>query len=113
MVGGTVIEVAEVKDRSDVLYVDTADMPEGRRKPDTCAIFIQRTETSEKIEVGDALWWQGDWAYWTPKANRKPSCGYRHHVSCQRAGVDYDIKIRRIGFSGVAHPSRLPQHESD
>jgi hypothetical protein len=99
MVGGTVIEVCNAEHRSDALYVDTIDKPAGRKHGDTCAIYVERTAESERIEIGDALWWQGAWAYWTPKDNRRVDGG-------GKAGVDYDIKISRIGYSGVTLPSR-------
>lgn len=96
MVGGTVIEVVDIPDRPDVLFVDCADMP-GRysRKPDTCAILVERNENSEKIQVGDKIWWHGRFAMWTPRDNEG-----------SRGGVDYDIKIPRVGYSGVEHPLR-------
>jgi hypothetical protein len=103
MVGGIVIEVAEVKDQSDVLFIDCHD----RHYCETCAIYVEKNETSLRIEPGDSIWWQGRYAMWTPKANAdKPNCGHRHHVSCQRCGVDYDIRIPRVGYSGAVHPAR-------
>ncbi len=107
MVGGIVIEVASVRDRPDVLFVDVADRAGGpKSKNQTCAIYVEKNPTSEKIEIGDSLWWQGRFAMWTPLANRKPLCDHEHHYSCQRCGVDYDIKIPRVGYSGVTHPAR-------
>ncbi len=76
MVGGTVIEVAFVDDR---VFVDCADYREGCKHPDTCAIYVERNSTSEQIQIGDLLWWQGEYAYWGPD----------------------DIPIRRRGYSGV------------
>lgn len=104
MVGGKVIEVCSVKDRPDVLFVDCADKPRGRSKADTCAIYVERTPSAEKIEIGDSLWWQGRTAYWTPACNNISS-----EESAKRGnkgGRDYDIPIPRVGYSGVKHPSR-------
>lgn len=98
MVGGKVIEVAEVPGRPEVLYVDCADMPSGWRKPDTCAIMVERNQASERIQIGDSLWWQGRSAMWTPQEN----CGKPDG----RQGVDFDIIIPRVGYSGVKHPGR-------
>lgn len=103
MVGGTVIEVCNAEHRTDAIYVDTADKPAGRTKADTCAIYVERTPESEKIEIGDGLWWQGEWAYWTPQKNRKPG---------GECGVDFDIKIQRIGYSGVTLPSRRKETDA-
>lgn len=105
MVGGTVIEVAEVKDRPDILFVDCRERTTGYAGS-TCAIYVERNKDSERIEVGDSLWWQGGWAMWTPQANRVKNCNHRHHESCNRTGIDYDIKIPRRGYSGVEHPAR-------
>lgn len=104
MVGGKVIEVAEVPGRPEILFVDCADMPRGRRKPDTCAIYVERNKTSEQIQIGDSLWWQGPYAMWTPQRNRMVETeAERRGLKC---GVDYDIKIPRVGCSGVTHPAR-------
>lgn len=97
MVGGKAIEVADVKERPGVIFVDVADRGGGRRT-DTCAIYVERNSNSEKIEIGDSLWWQGGWAMWTPATYRQGS---------GKCGVDYDIKIPRVGFSGIKHPTRL------
>ncbi len=92
MVGGIVIEVANVPDRPDVLYVDCRDRTYSK---DTCAIYIENNEISQKIEIGDNIWWQCNYAMWTPSGSIKSKCG-----------VDYDIKINRVGYSGVKYPSR-------
>lgn len=105
MVGGNVIEVCNVPGRPDVLFVDVADRaggPESRIQ--TCAVYVERNENSERIQIGDSLWWQCGFCMWTPQANRLEVCNHEHHYSCQRCGVDYDIKIPKIGYSGVSHP---------
>lgn len=96
MVGGTVIEVVDLATK---VYVNCADKPRGRKKADECAIYVKRTPESEKIEIGDSIWWQGRVAYWTTCANRN---GHNRGLEC---GVDYDIPIPRIGYSGVSHPT--------
>ena len=105
MVGGTVIEVCDVPGRPDVLFVDCADMPgKWAKKPDTCAILVERNAASEKIQVGDSIWWQGRRALWTPLANRG-SVDSRERAGLKQ-GVDWDIEIPRVGYSGASHPSR-------
>lgn len=100
MVGGTVIEVVHLADR---VYINCADFPKDRKKADQCAIYVVRNEVSEKIEIGDAVWWQERLAYWTPITNR---CSDEEaERKGLRQGIDWDIEILRIGFSGVRHPS--------
>jgi hypothetical protein len=81
MVGGIVIEVIILPDK---VYVDCRDA----RYRDTCAIHVVRNQDSETIEFGDRLWWQERWAYWTPADKNR-----------------VDVKIPRVGYSGVLHPS--------
>lgn len=97
MVGGKVVEVAEVPGREDVLYVNCADLPRGRKKPDFCAILIEHNETAKQVQIGDSLWWQGRVAYWTPQDNIG---GHLTGMVCHK---DYDIQIPRVGYSGVAY----------
>lgn len=102
MVGGTVVEVSEVKSQPDVLYVNCADKPKGRCKADYCAIFVKKDGNAMRIEVGDALWWQGGRAFWTPQQNR-----VTEHEANQRGlkqGFNWDIPLVKIGCSGVKHP---------
>jgi hypothetical protein len=100
MVGGTVIEVVDLATK---VYVNCADKPRGHKKADECAIYVERNSNAEKIEIGDAIWWQGGSAYWTPCANQVS--GKEAKKRGLRCGVDYDIEIPRIGYSGVNHPS--------
>lgn len=103
MIGGVVIEVACVPGRDDVLFVDCAERQNRKAKVQTCAILVERNVSSEKIQVGDSLWWQGQWAMWTPQENRGKPDG---DVKC---GVDFDVRIPRVGYSGVKHPMRSGQ----
>lgn len=89
MVGGIVIEVCEVKHLKDALYIDCRS----REYNNTCAIYVEKNFISEKIEIGDTIWWQHKYAYWTPQNSKRLLCGH-----------DYDIKIQKIGYSGVEHP---------
>lgn len=82
MVGGTVIEVIKMDDRIWVNCKDT------QWYGDECALYLEKTECSLGIEVGDALWWQGKKAYWTANS----------------AGAKHDVAIPRIGYSGVSRP---------
>lgn len=95
MVGGKVIEVIQLDGET---WVDVRDVHDERH---TCAIYVERSTNSERIGIGDSLWWQGPWAMWTPKANHSDSWQGPEPRKC---GVDYDIQIERIGFSGVRRP---------
>lgn len=99
MIGGTVIEVAEMPNRPGVLFIDCADFPKGRRTPDTCAIVVESNEISNLIQLGDFIWWQSRCALWTPW--EAVVHGKRPSAKC---GIDFDIQIRRIGPSGVKYP---------
>ena len=100
MVGGQVIEVCDHPEDRNRIYVNVADRPYKRLKE--CAIYVERNEDSERIQIGDSLWWQGRSAFWTPQDNRvsdeeADGRGFR-------CGVDYDIQIPRVGYSGVNYP---------
>lgn len=97
MVGGTVIEVVESASR---VWVNVRDDAHPR---DTCAVYLE--PAGLVVTPGDALWWQGEFCYWTPKAKRVAECEHREHITCEgKAGVDYDIPIRRLSYSGVRRP---------
>lgn len=83
-VGGKVIEVINIEPRK--VWVNTFD------KYSECAIYCDPSSLpfGEKIQPGDTLWWQGGFAYWTPKE--------RHIV---------EFKIKKIGFSGISHKSAI------
>ena len=90
MVGGIVTEVIVLPEK---VWVNCVDKDE--RRNDKCAIYVERNEKSLKIRPGDSLWWQSNWAMWTP---------YEYKQGSGRGGIDYDQKIPRIGFSGVSKP---------
>ena len=81
-VGGKAIEIIPVQGK---IWVNTYD------GHDECAIYVKPTAEARCVEVGDSFWWQGGFAYWTPKK----------HVNGPGA---CDIKIPRIGGSGVSRP---------
>jgi hypothetical protein len=85
-VGGTVVDVVKV--HAEKWWVNTFD------KADSCCrtVAVYVDPNGEAIEVGDALWWQGEHAYWTPRI---------------RPDGRVDVKLRRRGYSGVAHPDEV------
>lgn len=87
MVGGKVIEVCDIPGRSE-LWVNCADFPSGRRRPDTCSVLMERSADSEQIQIGDSVWWQCGKCYWTPQDKSR-----------------VDVAIRKVGGSGVSYES--------
>lgn len=91
MVGGKVIEVIARPDK-EIIWVNCQD------NRDECAIYVVMNEMSRKIKPGDSLWWQSDSAMWTPAENR-----WKNPEG--KCGVDFDIRLPRVGFSGVPRPT--------
>lgn len=86
-VGGTIVDVVEVAaDRWWINTIDRADLMHGGR---TCAVYCD--PRPERPQVGDALWWQGGHCFWTSRV--------------QPDGRS-DVKLLKIGYSGVPHPHR-------
>jgi hypothetical protein len=85
MVGGIVIEVAELKNRPEALFINC-------RESDVCGILVENNSNSQTIEIGDSIWWHGRFAYWTPQDSERTL-----------QGINFDIKIPRIGYSGVKY----------
>lgn len=82
-VGGKVIN-HKIFDES--VYIDTDD--DGCK----CAIYVERDANSEKVSIGDIVWWQGERAFWTTK-DRK---------------TEVETVLTRRGFSGVPYPHDKP-----
>lgn len=79
MVGGRVIETLDTGDR---VWVNC------RERDSTTAIYLERTFEARSISPGDIIWWQGKYAFWTPKV-----------------GGFHDRRLTRIGGSGVHRPA--------
>ncbi len=86
-VGGKVIETIDIGNR---VWINTQENPS-----ESCAIFVERTSQSLCISEGDSVWWQGSYAYWTPK-NRQG----------KRVG-SVEVRLKRIGFSGVSRKTAV------
>lgn len=102
MVGGTVIEVVPLPDK---VWVNVREGEPRKNKANECAVYVERSHKSMAIAEGDALWWQGRNAYWTPEANRISSKAAKRKG--HREGVHSDIPITRFGYSGVNRPKVL------
>ena len=99
MVGGTVIETIELYDRVWINVKDDRDLSPN------CAIYVEKDDKARCVSEGDAIWWQSGYAMWTPACNQQKKKSAHHHDNClARCGVDYDIKLKRIGCSGAPRP---------
>lgn len=102
MVGGIVVEASEIKLMPKALFVDVRDRADST---DKCLLLLEKTPVTLCIEIGDALWWQGDIAFWTPAKVKKMSNEERKRRRYKN-GIHYDIKIPRIPFTGSVHPDQ-------
>lgn len=104
MVGGVIIGLTRQDGKTHVNVADCPHYPkhgikaesvEGCPRPDTCCVYTDEIKVhgGERVEVkvGDSFWWQGGYCYWTPKENRS--------MANARGGVDYDIKLSKLGYS--------------
>lgn len=88
-VGGTVVEVVDVPARG-LVWVDTREHQTARQ---TVAIYVERTPEALSVSEGDSVWWQGPWAFWTPRTG-----------SLKHDPPFVDKKLKRHGYSGVERP---------
>jgi hypothetical protein len=89
MIGGTVIETMVLPDK---VWINTRD----KCSTSECAIYVELTDKSKCVSDGDTVWWQSTKAYWTPSFYKQKS---------GKEGRDFDIQLKRIGFSGVSRPA--------
>jgi hypothetical protein len=99
MVGGRVIGITRQEGRTHVNVADCQHYPKcgiACKNPQTCCVYTdevnQRTGERVEIQVGDAIWWQSGSCMWTPASNRRVG-------SSGEGGVDYDIRLTKIGYS--------------
>jgi hypothetical protein len=81
--GGIIIEVVDSVTDGKV-WINCRD----HRFGDVNGIWVERTAEAQQIEFGDTVWWQGQYAYWTP-ANRS-----RFDVRIPRIGADVTQPVR-------------------
>ena len=91
MVGGKVIDVYILQER---VWINCQD------KRNTCAIYVENSPKAQCIEEGDQLWWQGGQAFWTPQQYVDIP---ESELQCDK---HYDIRLKRIGYSGVNDPRK-------
>jgi len=92
MIGGIVTKTKVLPDR---IWVNC----EEENSTSKCGIYVERNENSERIKPGDTVWWQAGYARWTPYEIRG-----KCFVEGLKQGRDYEVKIRKIGYSGVSEP---------
>lgn len=99
MVGGVIVEVAEIPQDRDTLYVDCHAMVGGI--PRNCAVLVKRSPGYPDISFGDWLWWRGRNAYWTPamEIKNKQKGGFA-------TGATFDIPVKLAAAPGVKRPFR-------
>lgn len=96
MIGGIVIETIVMPAK---VWVNCIEREESSNSK--CAVYCAKDDNSLRIKPGDSFWWQGGFCMWTPFENKsRPD---------NKAGVDYDIRIPKIGFSGVSRPPAMSQ----
>lgn len=99
MVGGEVIGVSEWGKRPGQVRVLTSEWIHRKGRDsyrddrNACYVWVEKPEGARQIQVGDWLWWQGELAMWTPKEVRE------RDSDDDRCGVDWDIRLRRHGYS--------------
>lgn len=91
MVGGKVIETIEIEGNVWINVEGT-----GCEEGEQCAIYVEADAKARSVSEGDRIWWQGDSAYWTPRRVYQSQEG--------EEGTDWDIKLKRRGYSGVKRP---------
>lgn len=96
MTGGTVIEVADVKGRPGVLFIDVS------LDNETSGLFVAKNAKSQRIEIGDEIWWKGNTVYWTPAESHKG----KKKKKQLKEGIEFDIAIPRVGKTDVCYPDR-------
>lgn len=92
MVGGTVIEIIPLDDRIWINCRDTTS------PSSTCAIEVAKDAKARSVSEGDTVWWQDKFAMWTPACLQGKAGG--------RSGIDFDIRLGKIGYSGVPRPTK-------
>lgn len=104
MIGGVVVDTLVLEDKAWINRQERYFYNLGKKPNEynTCGVYVEKTDKARCVSEKDIVWWQGDYAYWTPRQNRineEESKKLEH-----KAGIHYEIKLKRIGFSGVKKP---------
>ena len=96
---GLIIEASESKSRPEIMYLELRLNGSG----ELVRLWVEKTPESSQIEWGDFLVLKNSReALWTPRQSFE-KCG-------AKPGVDFDIKLTRVGTSGLPHPERQLSH---
>jgi hypothetical protein len=82
MIGGRIRDIVRLEDK---VWIETQD-----GLGHTNSICVIRTTTTERMAVGDHLWWGAGKAHWTPQ----------------------DIPLHTVGSSGVLRPSEARREKA-
>lgn len=85
MVGGRVVEVAEVPGRQ-LMWINAAARP--YKRIEYCSVLVRKDSDSEQIQIGDKVWWQGGCVYWTMQDESR-----------------VEVPLKKVGGSGVTYAS--------
>ena len=75
----------------DTIYVDARE-----QNGATCAVHVERNALSERISIGDQVWWQSGRVFWTDSEE-----------------VFVDCPFKKIGYSGTQSPLSGPDGMED
>lgn len=84
MVGGKVVRTLVESERVVVVVRDNMDKE--------LAVYVEPEENARCVLEGDAVWWQSDKVFWTPRHTKDA-------LEDGKIGVDFDIPLKRIGYS--------------
>jgi len=87
MIGGTVIKTNGDYDNIEIVVKGT-----GCEENDILAIKVEVSSKSRSISEGDAVWWQGRKAYWTPKNHKGEWIKEASDIEIPRIGYSYTPK---------------------
>jgi len=86
MIGGTVVETIIVDDK---VWINCKESP---KRSTTCAIYVDKTPEACSVSEYDMVWWQGGYAFWTPRDQEGNNIG------------EIEVKLSCRGCSGVSRP---------
>ena len=90
-VGGLIIDIVKVSDSKWwINTIGRTHSTDPLGKTHSTAVYVN--PMGEHIDIGDTMWWQGGSCYWTPVE-----------------GLRKDVRLPKIGYSGVGHPDRKTQ----
>lgn len=99
MTSNTIVDIVDLATKLFVSVVDEKCHIASNKH----VIYIERNEDSLRMKVGDFLWWDDEYVMWTPKES-KDRYDNGHLIE---HGVDYDIKISKVGKTSMREPADI------